>query len=467
MAGESPDWTAATGAAASRRALLARGGAAAVAAGAAAVGAVTMGAAISRANSPSPASIDETGVNVRDHGAVGDGTADDTARIQKAIDAVRPTGGIVFFPPGTYLTRRLALHSRVHLRGSGGDATVLRLMPGANSAILESDGFAKLTGTRTDGGISRFSVRDLTLDGNKRRNANGGYGIRVYGYDYEITDVIAFNCRGDGVYSEWVPAAGPPAPARRMEARLTGLRSHDNDGYGINVNGPHATFLNCLAFENMATGFRIAGDLPGTVLVNCHGWGLRQHVSFDLAAPATSCVNCFADFNGGVGVRIMRSFCQWIGGLVLGANHPGPAQEIGIQFVPGGRPDEPAGCVIDTKILGCGTAAIDFGADRGLSNVRASLSQPGVRDAAGNPVPRTGLGWIGKPAPTTQVEITEGLGDTENNLVIRPAFDLRAQAAPSPPQAATVRVFTRKVGGKTQLCALFPNGAVQVMATEP
>lgn len=38
------------------------------------------------------------------HGAVGNGTTNDTAAIQAAIDAVAASGGVVFFPPGNYKT---------------------------------------------------------------------------------------------------------------------------------------------------------------------------------------------------------------------------------------------------------------------------------------------------------------------------------------------------------------------------
>ena len=55
--------------------------------------------------------------DVRDFGAVGDGRTKDTAAIQKAIDA----GGMVFFPPGVYLSGSL------YLRSNGG----LELAPGA------------------------------------------------------------------------------------------------------------------------------------------------------------------------------------------------------------------------------------------------------------------------------------------------------------------------------------------------
>ena len=40
--------------------------------------------------------------NVKNYGAAGDGTTDDTTAIQNAINAMPNTGGVVFLPPGTY-----------------------------------------------------------------------------------------------------------------------------------------------------------------------------------------------------------------------------------------------------------------------------------------------------------------------------------------------------------------------------
>jgi polygalacturonase len=55
-------------------------------------------------------------LNVRDHGAVGDGTTLDTAALQMAIDACAAAGGgKVVFPNGTYLSGSLELKSGVHL----------------------------------------------------------------------------------------------------------------------------------------------------------------------------------------------------------------------------------------------------------------------------------------------------------------------------------------------------------------
>src|SRR6516165_9192496 len=58
---------------------------------------------------------DSTGVfNVLDYGAKGDGTNDDTAAVQKAIDACAAQGGgQVLLPAGTFLTGALTLHTGI------------------------------------------------------------------------------------------------------------------------------------------------------------------------------------------------------------------------------------------------------------------------------------------------------------------------------------------------------------------
>ncbi|WP_202916233.1 glycosyl hydrolase family 28-related protein [Paenibacillus mesophilus] len=60
-------------------------------------------------------------VNVKDYGAAGDGTSDDTAMIQAAIDACAGEGGgVVFLPPGVYkVTGTLRMKTAVTLEGVG------------------------------------------------------------------------------------------------------------------------------------------------------------------------------------------------------------------------------------------------------------------------------------------------------------------------------------------------------------
>ena len=77
-------------------------------------------------------------VNVKDYGAKGDGTTDDTAAIQAAIDEMQGTGkgGIVYMPPGRYkITSNLTITwphatsedsgNEIALRGAGSGLTIL------------------------------------------------------------------------------------------------------------------------------------------------------------------------------------------------------------------------------------------------------------------------------------------------------------------------------------------------------
>ena len=60
-------------------------------------------------------------VNARDHGAIGDGTSDDTAALQKALQAAETQGPICFVPPGRYrLSGSLIVPPGVTLQGASG-----------------------------------------------------------------------------------------------------------------------------------------------------------------------------------------------------------------------------------------------------------------------------------------------------------------------------------------------------------
>ena len=63
-----------------------------------------------------PPAIPVRTLSVREHGARGDGVADDTAALQQAIDAAAAAGGgRVVLPAGRYVSRPLALRSRIDL----------------------------------------------------------------------------------------------------------------------------------------------------------------------------------------------------------------------------------------------------------------------------------------------------------------------------------------------------------------
>lgn len=95
------------------------------------------------------------GVDVRDHGVVGDGATDDAPAIQSAIDSC-PAGGRILIPPGIYrLAAGLSLMANdLHIEGVGRGATVLKFT-GAGAALYNRNPSTMLR---------RCSISKLTIE---------------------------------------------------------------------------------------------------------------------------------------------------------------------------------------------------------------------------------------------------------------------------------------------------------------
>jgi hypothetical protein len=111
-----------------------------------------------------------TVIDVRQYGATGDGKTDDTAAIQRAIDAIPAAGGTVMFPTGTYIvapgkTTGIAIKSNLRLAGAGaGVGAVLKIRDHLGD-------WQRLLSPRDLGGtIENFAMEDLAFDANIANN---------------------------------------------------------------------------------------------------------------------------------------------------------------------------------------------------------------------------------------------------------------------------------------------------------
>jgi hypothetical protein len=110
-------------------------------------------------------------INVKDFGATGNGTTDDTAAIQAAITAA-PAGAAIYFPRGSYLGFRLKITKNLSIIGDGIGSTEWVWSQNTWSNIPnENDAYFQINGANTnfylEGGtiIDKFGFR-LTGNGN-------------------------------------------------------------------------------------------------------------------------------------------------------------------------------------------------------------------------------------------------------------------------------------------------------------
>jgi hypothetical protein len=149
------------------------------------------------------------------YNAKGDGTSDDTAAIQQALDALsNETGDVktLYFPNGTYkITQKLRLHNTkyVNMIGEDPDYAIISWGGASGGIMLEIDGvaYSRFNRLQFDGkGSAKVAVDQAKRDGSANYFDTGnqyaedvfrnvGYGIRAGIYDIGAAESSVVRCR--------------------------------------------------------------------------------------------------------------------------------------------------------------------------------------------------------------------------------------------------------------------------------
>jgi hypothetical protein len=134
-------------------------------------------------------------LNVRNFGAVGDGSRDDTAAFQAAIDALPALGGTVDVPAGTYMidaVTSIRVRSYTHLRMASGAKLVAKANSSERYKVLY---VYKAQHVEISGG-QIVGERDAHVG----TTGQWGHGIFVHGSSHvTVRDVLISKCWGDGL----------------------------------------------------------------------------------------------------------------------------------------------------------------------------------------------------------------------------------------------------------------------------
>lgn len=164
--------------------------------------------------------------NVRDYGAVGDGTTDDAAAIQRCIDA-STDGSMIFFPS------MHAVGTTIQLRGKrtyyGTNGSTVKMAEGASLvAVMASQ--AWLTDEATSG--DPINIFNLTVDGNYLGNLSG-HGIVLMNFNSVIRECTVENCYDNNIMLSSIGRSGSSISNTCVENRIESCKIGTSLGYGI------------------------------------------------------------------------------------------------------------------------------------------------------------------------------------------------------------------------------------------
>ncbi len=203
-----------------------------------------------------------------DFGAVGNGIADDTVALQKAIDATQ-NGGALYFPGGhKYLVRSLHATGEVHWIGPGGSWLNDRAADGA--VIIQGDHANEDLLTLTNAAYSNIS--GIALDGNKLNQAQALNGIRLINCEFTRFDnIYVTSCSGHGIL---------------LDNTNTIQTSDEID------------FVDCYSVLNALDGLHFDFKFPGGIFAPGDCEVIGGHYDFNTGAGIYLHVSAYTSING-------------------------------------------------------------------------------------------------------------------------------------------------------------------------
>jgi hypothetical protein len=315
-------------------------------------------------------------ISVRDFGAKGDGTTDDTAAIQAAIAYAQTNGGVVYLPEGVYIitsTLTMTMNSQLNnplfrpsMRGDGIGATIIYQTGSTNGLTI--NGYPA-----NPADYSYFS--DFTLQGTDLVGIGAGIAITDSAF-VNFTNILLIGWN-TGVYGLDVLST----VFNRVTIRFNnqGFR-FESSGAGAYASEPNAiTMMGCTVGNNNLYGGLVIGAntftfLGGSIEANGYGtdlssskWGLRL----------TNCGGQFAQ-QGACGFNLQGIYFETNGGQ---------AQLWVEQTI--ARPG------MSGVVTGCSFATIGNAGGSAPSYPAASVYLAASTAGVAYPITFNGCGWVG------------------------------------------------------------------------
>lgn len=230
-------------------------------------------------------------VNVKSHGAKGDGVTDDREAIQAAIDEVfEAGGGIVYFPIGTYLIGSPLLFKSVTEHG-GYDANFVELLGAGNSKsrILKNSTVTETvkngsSNTTLDAAI--IGIGGITEDISVPVTAVKFKDIKVSNLSTNLTTYAVYIARGSRILADY----------SSFETLRTTTDLENHNRYAFFAGSTWSTSYRDCTFHG-DHGFYQTHNSTSLLMENIYSSGLKS--SYRITSAYTTLINVFGDYAQG------------------------------------------------------------------------------------------------------------------------------------------------------------------------
>jgi|GEM_PF-3262705 len=296
---------------------------------------------------PLPAESSAHGLmlNVKDYGAVGDKTTDDTAAFTAALadakaSTLTGTAAAVWVPGGNYTVGPLVLGNRVTIRGAGPGSSRLYLRAGSTAPLIAIETHARacsvldLTLDGNRGQVSSTSAHGLFFDNSDAQDSDTGNGLAEYVDSRHFAhNLIIQNCAGTGFKQ-----------LGRGTTMGSNIQSWYNAGHGFDVD-VDSSYTNCDSGAAGLDGFIVRSG--SNRFSNCKAWYSGQvstsggetdgtghgfHLMNGLYS-ANTFASCGAQDNARAGFYLRNTGRQTLTGIESDSNNTADLGHAGIELV--------------------------------------------------------------------------------------------------------------------------------------
>jgi len=173
-------------------------------------------------------------VNVKNFGAIGDGVANDTQPILDALESIKDSGGVLFFPRGIFLTDPISLigYRNIVIQGQNSttffvykEQTVLKIRSVGDVGIKCSE-----TGVETPVDVGKgITIENIFLNCDFKVDIGMNMNLAV-----TVKNTAVRYSKGDGIVLE----------GQSYPVQLNRVVSQNNSGHGLRIKAPFTTVYN-------------------------------------------------------------------------------------------------------------------------------------------------------------------------------------------------------------------------------